>query len=110
MLKTGAKQEPVLQEPLPGVLDHRMVSRTKVELGRCGACGTGETVGAEKNEVIVVWSANPEQVPERKKDGWEEVKRRTALGEFGLAILCNISASSWPGGFIYRGTPCISPL
>ncbi|MCK9307231.1 MAG: hypothetical protein M0P17_06840 [Methanoculleus sp.] len=44
MLKTGAKREPVLQEPLPGVLDHRMVSRTKVELGRCEICDTGKAV------------------------------------------------------------------
>ena len=28
MLKTGAKREPVLQEPLPGILDHRTFSRT----------------------------------------------------------------------------------
>ena len=35
MLKTGAKREPVLQEPLPGVLEHRTFTRTKVELGRC---------------------------------------------------------------------------
>ena len=41
MLKTGAKREPVLQEPLPGVLDHRTFSRTKVDLGRCDVCGTG---------------------------------------------------------------------
>jgi len=44
MLKTGAKREPVLQEPLPAVLDHRTFSRMKVELGRCDVCGTGKTV------------------------------------------------------------------
>lgn len=44
MLKTGAKREPVLQEPPPGVLDHRMVSRTKVELDRCDVCGAGKAV------------------------------------------------------------------
>ena len=39
MLKTGAKREPALQEPLPGVLDHRTFKRTKVDLGRCDVCG-----------------------------------------------------------------------
>ena len=73
-------------------------------------CGRITTVGAEKNKVIVVWSANPKQVPTRKKDRREEVKGRTVSGKFGLAILCDISAPSWPGGFIYRGTPYISPL
>ena len=44
MLKTGAKREPVLQEPLPGVLDHRTFTRTKVELGRCDICGEKRAV------------------------------------------------------------------
>ena len=44
MLKTGAKREPVLQEPLPGVLDHRTFERTKVELGRCDVCGEKKAV------------------------------------------------------------------
>jgi hypothetical protein len=44
VLKTGAKREPALQEPLPGVLDHRTFSRTKVEIGRCDVCGTEKAV------------------------------------------------------------------
>ncbi len=44
MLKTGAKREPVLQEPLPGILDHRTFARTKVELSRCDVCGEKKAV------------------------------------------------------------------
>jgi hypothetical protein len=29
----------VLQEPLPGVFDHRAFERVKVEIGRCDVCG-----------------------------------------------------------------------
>ena len=43
-LKTSAKREPVLQEPLPGILDHRLFERAGVELGRCDICGTGKAV------------------------------------------------------------------
>jgi len=28
-------------QPLPGILDHRMFKRTKVDLGRCDVCGAG---------------------------------------------------------------------
>jgi len=38
-LETGAKRGAVLQEPLPGVLDHRTFERVKVEIGRCEVCG-----------------------------------------------------------------------
>ncbi|MCK9303631.1 MAG: hypothetical protein M0P35_10645 [Bacteroidales bacterium] len=37
-------RRPAKVQPLPGVLDHRMFSRTKVELGRCDVCGTGKAV------------------------------------------------------------------
>jgi len=52
MLKTGAKREPVLQEPLSGVLDHRTFSRTKVELGRCGVCGTRKAVSRSREAKV----------------------------------------------------------
>ena len=44
VLKGGVNRGSVLQEPLPGVLDHRLFERTKVELGRCDVCGTGKAV------------------------------------------------------------------
>ena len=44
VLKVGANRGLVLQEPLPGLLDHRTFERTKVELGRCDVCGTGKAV------------------------------------------------------------------
>ena len=37
-------RRPAKVQPLPGVLDHRTFSRTKVELGRCDVCGTGKAV------------------------------------------------------------------
>jgi hypothetical protein len=37
-------RRPARVQPLPGVLDHRTFSRTKVELGRCDICGTGKAV------------------------------------------------------------------
>jgi len=44
VLKMGGNRGLVLQEPLPGVLDHRTFARTKVELGRCDVCGAGKAV------------------------------------------------------------------
>ncbi|MFA7073254.1 MAG: hypothetical protein WC138_12200 [Methanoculleus sp.] len=37
-------KRPAKVQPLPGVLDHRTFTRTKVELGRCDVCGTGKAV------------------------------------------------------------------
>ena len=37
-------RRPRKAQPLPGVLDHRTFSRTKVDLGRCDVCGTGKAV------------------------------------------------------------------
>ncbi|MDD3622933.1 MAG: hypothetical protein PHQ81_11070 [Methanofollis sp.] len=34
----------MLQETLPGVLDHREFTRVKTDLGRCGVCGEGRAV------------------------------------------------------------------
>ena len=34
----------MLQEPLPGVLDHRTFERVEVELGRCDVCGAGKAI------------------------------------------------------------------
>ena len=44
VLKMGGNRGLVLQEPLPGVLDHRTFERVKVEIGRCDVCGTGKAV------------------------------------------------------------------
>jgi hypothetical protein len=37
-------RRPAKAQPLPGGLDHRAFTRTKVELGRCDVCGTGKAV------------------------------------------------------------------
>ena len=44
VVQSGAKRRSVLQESLPGVLDHRTFSRVRVDLGRCDICGEGKTV------------------------------------------------------------------
>ena len=44
VLKVDAKGGAMLQEPLPGVLDHRTFERVKTELGRCDVCKTGKAV------------------------------------------------------------------
>lgn len=38
--ESGCKGRAMLQEPLPGVLDHREFERVRVEIGWCGG-GTG---------------------------------------------------------------------
>ena len=37
-------KRPAKVQPLPGVLDHRTFTRTKVELGRCDVCGEKRAV------------------------------------------------------------------
>ena len=44
LLQTAVNQKGVLQETLPGVLDHREFTRVKTDLGRCGVCGEGRAV------------------------------------------------------------------
>ncbi|EJG06141.1 hypothetical protein Metli_0163 [Methanofollis liminatans DSM 4140] len=44
VLKRAGKIGPVLQESLPGVLDHREFARVSTALGRCTGCGEGRAV------------------------------------------------------------------
>lgn len=44
VLKMGENRGLVLQELLPGALDHRTFARTKVEIGRCDVCGEKKAV------------------------------------------------------------------
>jgi len=52
-LKKGKR--PAKVQPLPGVLDHRAFSRTKVELGRCDVCGTGKAIYRSREAQAKVW-------------------------------------------------------
>ncbi len=47
-VQSGAKQGSVVQESLPGVLDHRTFERVRVDLGRCEICGKGKAVYRSK--------------------------------------------------------------
>jgi len=53
-LETGAKRGSVLQEPLPGVLDHRTFARVKVEIGRCDVCGEKKAVYRSREAQVKV--------------------------------------------------------
>ncbi|MDK2974455.1 MAG: hypothetical protein PWP08_826 [Methanofollis sp.] len=44
LLQTAVKKGGLLQESLPGVLDHREFTRTKTDLGRCSICDEGRAV------------------------------------------------------------------
>ena len=40
---------------LPDTLDHRTFERAKVEIGRCGVCGTGKAVYRSREAQAKVW-------------------------------------------------------
>ena len=48
VVQSGAKRGPVLQESLPGVLDHRTFSRVRVDPGRCEICGEERRRGCDE--------------------------------------------------------------
>ncbi|TAJ43622.1 hypothetical protein [Methanofollis fontis] len=43
-LKNGGSAERILQDPLPGVLEHAEFTRVSTDLGRCTLCGEGRAV------------------------------------------------------------------
>ena len=54
LLQTAVKRKGVLQETLPGVLDHQEFTRVKTDLGRCDVCEEGRAVFRSADGQVVL--------------------------------------------------------
>ncbi|QYZ78646.1 hypothetical protein E2N92_04010 [Methanofollis formosanus] len=54
LLQTAVKRKGLLQETLPGVLDHREFTRVSTDLGRCDVCAEGKAVHRSGDGQVVL--------------------------------------------------------